>query len=144
MVVSVYAPESMPLWKWAAVDRYLRNVEENGFSPLLLVAASPETTDVIMDRIRNQRNMDTGFLESVLYSSDYKTLITLNRSNGGATLFNDGFLLRKWSFHALPGPGRTAELSSEDPTETLLSYSTVGTLSFQAILLYSFAVMLLL
>ena len=68
----------------------------------------------------------------------------MNRSDGGATYFSEGFLVRKWAFKALPNSARLKELGTEDPTEPLLSYGTVGNLSFQAFLLYSFAVMLLL
>ena len=83
-------------------------------------------------------------LRDSFFYSDYKTLITLNRSNGGATYFSEGFLVRKWSFRGFPGDSRMKELGQEDPTEPLLSYGTVGNLLFQALLLFSFAVMLLL
>ncbi len=144
MVVSVYAPESLPLRKWAALSAYLEDASAGGFRPLLLVAASPESGREILDRIGKEGTADMDFLRSVFYYSDYKALISLNRSNGGATYFSEGFLVRKWAFKALPGRERLVELGTEDPTEPLLSYGTVGNLSFQAFLLYSFAVMLLL
>lgn len=144
MVVSVYSPESFSSRRWRLVSEYLKSAEANGFSPLLLVAASPEAGENILERLASDGKTDTDFLKSVLYYSDYKTLISLNRSNGGATFFSDGFLIRKWAFRALPGRNRMEELGMEDPTEPLLSYSTVGNLFFQAFLLFSFAVMLLL
>lgn len=144
MVVSIYAPESLPLRKWEAVAGYLTDASANGFRPLLLVAASPESGDRILSRLENEGKADMDFLRSVFYYSDYKALISLNRSNGGATYFSEGFLVRKWAFKALPNSARLKELGTEDPTEPLLSYGTVGNLSFQAFLLYSFAVMLLL
>ena len=98
----------------------------------------------MMETLESDGRTDMDFLRKVLYYSDYKTLITLNRSNGGATYFADGFLIRKWAFKALPNDNRLRELGIEDPTEPLLSYGTVGNLSFQAFLLYAFAVMLLL
>ena len=144
MVVSVYAPERLSVRKWNAVCSFLRSAEKGGFRPLLLAAASPETGSAVMDRLEADGRADAGYLRQVLYYSDYKTLISLNRSNGGATYFADGFLVRKWAFKALPDEDRVMELGTEDPTEPLLSYGTAGTLSFQAFLLYAFAVMLLL
>lgn len=144
MVVSVYAPENLSPRKWKVLARYLRSVSENGFRPLLLVAASPEKGREILSGLGDMDGMDMDVMERSLFYSDYKTLITLNRSNGGATYFADGFLVKKWSFRGLPGENRIAELGQEDPTEPLLSYGTAGNLLFQAFLLYSFAVMLLL
>ncbi len=144
MVASVYAPEKLSGRKWALLAQYLKMSEANGFRPLLLVAASPESGRAMMETLESDGRADMDFLRKVLYYSDYKTLITLNRSNGGATYFADGFLIRKWAFKALPNDNRLRELGIEDPTEPLLSYGTVGNLSFQAFLLYAFAVMLLL
>ena len=78
------------------------------------------------------------------YTCDYKTLITLNRSNGGATYINDGYIIRKWAKRALPDPEGLAMLSDEDPTDTFIGRDTGTSLAFQGFLLYVFAVMLLL
>ncbi len=144
MVVSVYSPGKLSVRKWRILAGYLRSASEAGFRPLLLAAASPEAGNSILDDLSGEKEIDVDFLRSVFYYSDYKTLITLNRSNGGATYFSEGFLVRKWAFRALPNHDRIMELGTEDPTEPLLSYSTVGNLSLQAFLLYAFAVMLLL
>ncbi len=144
MVVSVYAPGKLSLRKWKVVHDYLVSAGDNGFRPLLLVAASPEAGQEIKDTMAASGDFDMDFIGDAMYFSDYKTLISLNRSNGGATFFYDGFLVRKWSFRSLPGPGRLSELGAEDPAESLLAYSTVGNLFFQAFFLFSFAVMLLL
>ncbi|MDD2595321.1 MAG: DoxX family protein [Bacteroidales bacterium] len=37
-----------------------------------------------------------------VYIADYKALLTLNRSNGGAVYFNDGTIVRKWASVNLP------------------------------------------
>ena len=144
MVASVYDPETLPVRKWKELAEYLQSAEAAGFRPLLLAAASPETGEEILGRVAAAGGTDMEFLLSVFYYSDYKTLISLNRSNGGATYFAGGFLVRKWSFRGLPNDARIKDIGIEDPTEPLLSYSTVGNLSFQAFLLYAFAVMLLL
>ena len=83
-------------------------------------------------------------LRKHIYFSDYKTLISMNRSNGGATFFCDGYLIRKYARRALPDTGELSKLFQSDETEELISRSTSGDLTFQGFLLYVFAVMLLL
>ena len=144
MVVSVYSPDRLSQRKWRAISHYLASAAENGFRPLLLMAASPEKGQKILAGLEADEDADMDLLRQSAYYSDYKTLITLNRSNGGATYFSEGFLVRKWSFRGLPGANRMAELGQEDPAEPLLSYGTVGNLLLQAFFLFSFAVMLLL
>ena len=144
MVVSVYAPERLSVRKWRTISSYIGSAAENGFRPLVLVAASPEKGQDILSLLEQEDGIDMDLLRDSFFYSDYKTLITLNRSNGGATYFSEGFLVRKWSFRGFPGDSRMKELGQEDPTEPLLSYGTVGNLLFQALLLFSFAVMLLL
>ena len=79
-----------------------------------------------------------------IYRSDYKTLITLNRSNGGITYFSDGYLIRKWARRAAPDMNGLLALQMEAETETMIGHSSQSSLSFQAFLLYVFAAMLLL
>ena len=78
------------------------------------------------------------------YFCDYKTLITLNRSSGGATYIDNGLIIRKWSKRTLPTPEELATISDEDSTETFIGRDTRSGLAFQGFLLYVFAVMLLL
>ena len=77
------------------------------------------------------------------YSVDYKTLISLNRSNGGATYFNDGNLIEKWGRRNLPSDSDLAKLMKKDSTDAMLSASSKGRLSMQAFFLYTLAIMFL-
>ncbi len=131
MVVSLYDPY-INKEKWAEIERYVENASAAGFTPLVLVAAVPGQTDV------------PDSLGDITYYSDYKTLITLNRSNGGATYFSDGTLVCKWAYMALPDTGELEKLSNETGLEQAMDKDTKGSLSFQGFLLYVFAVMLLL
>jgi len=99
-----------------------------------------------------ERAEDAGFKTLLLSSSemdlphyiaDYKSLITLNRSNGGATYINDGFIAGKWAKKSLPTQDQLAKISQEDVTESIIGNSR-SSLAFQGFLLYVFAVMLLL
>ncbi len=131
MVVSVYDPD-IKAKKWARIGSFVKNAAEAGFTPLVLIASAPGGTEIPED------------ISGSVYYSDYKTLITLNRSNGGATYFNDGSLICKWAFNALPDRERLEGTADENGLESAIDKDTRGSLAFQGFLLYVFAVMLLL
>lgn len=124
MIVSLYKG-SLSEKDIRTIREFLDNAKTAGFSPILLTSG-----------------VETHGLES--YNCDYKTLITLNRSNGGATYLEDGYIIRKWAERTLPAPGELAMISDEDPTDTFIGRETRTSLAFQGFLLYVFAVMLLL
>ena len=128
MVISVYDP-SMKNEKWEKINGFVRNAEEAGFRTLILVSGD------IPEVMAGQDN---------IYHADYKTLLSLNRSNGGVTYFSMGYLVRKWAERALPSPEELEEIYGDDETETIIYHDTKGSLGFQGFLLYVFAVMLLL
>ena len=124
MIVSLYKG-SLSEKDIRTIREFLDNAKTAGFSPILLTSG-----------------VETHGLES--YNCDYKTLITLNRSNGGATYLEDGYIIRKWAERTLPAPEELAMISDEDPTDTFIGRDTRTSLAFQGFLLYVFAVMLLL
>lgn len=126
MVVSVYDTD-LNERKWEEIVTFILNAEETGFRTLLLVSEIPAS--------------DIGV---PMYSCDFKTLIAMNRSNGGATYFSDGYLLRKWARRDLPDLEKLMITYEEDETEAVIYHKTKGSLGFQGFLLYVFAVMLLL
>ena len=128
MVVSVYDPEMKP-GRWDRINIFVREAEEAGFTPIILVAGEMPAHMQIPGNV---------------FSADYKTLLSLNRSNGGVTYFSRGYLVRKWAFRALPSFEKLTEIQDEDETETIIYHDTKGSLGFQGFLLYVFAVMLLL
>lgn len=115
--------------KWEAILRFQEEAIAAGFKSLLLVS----DTENIPEHIK----------ESV-YTSDYKTLISMNRSNGGVTYFNDGRLIAKWSAKSRPDQEEIHRIYSSEPDELYLEYETEGRITMQSFLLYVFAVMLLL
>lgn len=125
MVISVYDNDIRP-GIWEDIDRFAEDAEAAGFRPLIITADTGENA------------------EEGRYKSDYKTLITLNRSNGGVTYFSDGYLIRKWARRSMPDMDELKALQNEAETETMIGHSSQSSLSFQAFLLYVFAVMLLL
>jgi hypothetical protein len=113
--------------KMAQVDFSLDRME----GPLLAVTVySPEALDAAqmqrIDEFRKKALLQGQ--EVVLYgpSGDYvpadrKSLMTLNRSNGGAVYFNDGTIVAKWSNLELPEVDLAAVLE-EDPDVLILQH----------------------
>ena len=139
MVMSIYDVKSkQSVWRNAA--QVVQRASDAGFQPLVLVSSYPEQMDSIYAGVPEYADI----LKDVLYYSDYKTLITMNRSNGGVTYFCDGYLVKKWSVRTYPDDEEMLEIFVGDETETIIGSSTAGSLAFQGFLLYVFAVMLLL
>ena len=131
MVISIYDPQ-MRQKKWDAAVRMAENARESGFNPMILVAGIPEQIE----------GKVTGDIP--VYFSDYKTLITLNRSNAGATWLSHGYIIKKWGRRAYPDQDDLLTYIKGNSTEAILESNTKGSLLFQGFLLYVFAIMLLL
>ena len=140
MIISVYKPET-GLKKWENIADFVKEASSEGFTVLILASMTAQTADEILSGLPSDTR---GLIESHLYYSDYKTLITLNRSNGGVTFLSDGYIIRKWARRAAPDSEKLQETASVAETEILIGHDTQGSLTFQAFLLYVFAVMLLL
>lgn len=79
-----------------------------------------------------------------VYTSDRRTLMTVNRSNGGATLFSDGMVVAQWPVTRLPSAHKVADLAASDATEAMMKEYSPRRMKMQGFLLYVFAVLLLL
>jgi hypothetical protein len=77
---------------WALLEQHYRQAQASAARPLLLVSALPGD----LSACPLPPDIEP-------YFSDYKTLITLNRSNGGGTYFYHGELVHKWSARHFPG-----------------------------------------
>jgi uncharacterized membrane protein YphA (DoxX/SURF4 family) len=126
MVISVYDTDiSQKTQK--QTETFIKNAEANEFQPIILAATE-----------------GLKLAGTAQYSCDYKTLITLNRSNAGVTYIENGMIIRKWAKRNLPDHEELAELSKLDSTEIYIERDSKSSLAFQGFLLYVFAVMLLL
>ena len=127
IVISVYDPDlSGNVWK--EVEMMARNSEDCGFKAILLTTESEAIPATLQD---------------ITYTSDYKTLVSLNRSNGGATYFCDGTLIKKWARRSLPSVEELKDAFTDDPTEISISYESKGSLVFQGFLCFLISILLL-
>ena len=128
MVISLY-DNDIDSQTWLEIEYFAKNADSCGIRPIVV------TTD--MARVPAN-------LQGITYTSDYKTLISLNRSNGGMTYFDNGVLIKKWARRAAPDMDDLQSVAANDPTETAIAYESKGSLVFQGFLLFAFVVMLLL
>ena len=137
--ISVHKPSAMRGDEWTRVASAIDGASKAGFTPLLLVSGSKSRFGDLTSMIPETREK----LLPHLYFTDRKTLLAMNRSNGGGTWFNDGELIRKFHSGDLPTEERFLEMTGDDPTEVMLHTSTKGRLRFQGFLLYTIALLLL-
>lgn len=135
IAASVYEPEKLRERDWERIGRVMRESASLGYNPVVLAAATPAMMESLTDIPE---------VLSATYFADRKKLLTLNRSNGGASYVDDGLIVAKWSRRRLPDHDKLAELAEVDVAESLLSENNGSRLRFQAFMLYVFAVMLLL
>ncbi len=135
MAASVYDPEKMTVQKWQKISSLMDKAAGYGYTPLVLTASTPE---LIAETVSSPE------LLPYIYFADRKTLMTLNRSNGGVSYFSDGQIVAKWSVNRLPDEETLERMAATDPIESLVSENHGAKLKFQAFLLYVCAVILLL
>ncbi len=128
MLISAYDPD-LSARSWRKIEKFMATAEKAGYRTILLTTSADQIPESLADRT---------------YISDYKTLISLNRSNGGATFFHDGELIRKWARAGYPDQAEMNDIISSDTTEVSIAHNSKGSLAMQGFLLYVFAVLLLL
>ena len=135
LVLSVHTPQRLSKRQWTRLENLVSGAERTGYTPLLLLGCSPEGFDFPDGESQ---------LAGYAYFADRRTLMTLNRSNGGSTFISDGQIVAKWAALSPPGEALLSELGGMDSTEALIAQSSPRKIKAQAFLLYVFAVMLLL
>lgn len=140
--ISVTQPSKLSPAQWQKAASALSAASDNGFTPLLLAAATPASLEEMIKPMSLQNGAEAILLMNA-YSADYRTLISLNRSNGGATWFDDGQLICKWPAGKLPSSSALRQAAADNPLEHMISYDTRGRIASQAWLIAVFAVMIL-
>lgn len=134
LVVSAY--KKLSAGRIEGIESLVADARAVGLTPIVLVPSD----DVLAAASEKRATLEDG----LVYYSDYKTLATLNRSNGGATWISDGQIVRKWSYTLRPSREKLSTALAEDPTALALETQSKGSLALQSFLLYIFAVLLLL
>lgn len=134
LVVSAY--RKLSAGRIEGIESLVADARAAGLTPIVLVPSD----DVLAAASEKHAALEDG----LVYYSDYKTLATLNRSNGGATWISDGQIVRKWSYTLRPSSEKLSTSLAEDPTALALETQSKGSLALQSFLLYIFAVLLLL
>ena len=122
MVFSVYDPEDAD---WDRIRTQAAEARISGATPLILAVPGEYTPEDV-------------------YLADYKPLITLNRANGGATYFNDGELISKWSPRDVPKGEKLKEVLDREPVSLSTDFITGRRIKAQGFALYLLALLLLL
>lgn len=130
MVFSVTRPDKMKDKRWTAMAETCKTASETGFNVLVIVAGTPGQ---VVGKLPEQN----------IYFADYRTIVSLNRSNGGAVYFNDGNLISKWSASSYPSEKDFKRMLRQDSTEVMLKADSRGKLTFQAFMLYTLSILLL-
>ena len=127
MIASVPKPEKMKEKDWDRVRTVLQDAQLSGMKPLILCASNESVPIEVSD---------------LVFFSDYKTLITLNRSNGGFTYLSDGRIIEKWSLREGPDAETLGKIMERNPLDVMMTTDTEKRLSFQVYFLVSFLIML--
>lgn len=123
VALSVYDPDTAD---WDRLSDQYRRIREAGATPLVLLNASPA-------------NLSAYPLPA--YSCDYKTLLTLNRGNGGGTYLDQGEVITKWSPSDFPES--LPDVLQADPVDVSTALTAKRRIKAQGYVLYLAALLLL-
>ncbi len=122
MVFSVYDPAKAD---WDRIRSQAAEARSCGANPLILTVPGENAPQDV-------------------YYGDFKPLITLNRANGGATYFNDGELISKWSPRDVPDGEGLKWVLDREPVAASIDFITGRRIKAQGFALYLLALLLLL
>ena len=122
MVFSVYDPAKAD---WDRIRSQAAEARSCGAAPLILTVPGENAPQDV-------------------YYADFKPLITLNRANGGATYFNDGELISKWSPRDVPDGEDLKWILDREPVAASIDFITGRRIKAQGFALYLLALLLLL
>ena len=130
MVYSVYDVSALSEKDWEAVGKSASLCSTIGIKPILLIAGKKE-------------DMGAAILPEGTYTADYKTLITLNRSNGGATYLTEGAVINKWALRKLPDEKTGQNLQYKSDNDIMFTSLSERRIIYEGFFLYTLALLLL-
>ena len=135
MLISIYKPQSINKRKWEKIADYTRNLEKLGFNPLILSSSINYNEAILSIENKGLAPESLARISKHLYTSDYKTLITLNRSNSGLTYISNSYIINKWANIARPNEESLIKLLEKEPTEIYIEKNSRNTIVYNAYLL---------
>lgn len=132
-ILSVYEPEEAD---WEEIATWMAEPEQAGVTAFALSTVIPVEPDAL------EANPAAPTLK--VFAADRKTLMTLNRSNGGVTYIDDGEIICKWTASRRPDSETLKEIITSEPTEVMINHVMKGKRRMHGFLLYIYAVLLLL
>ncbi|MBP5571816.1 MAG: hypothetical protein J6X39_04035 [Bacteroidales bacterium] len=113
LLISVYEPSALTRRDLERIERTASLAREAGIRPIVAAARPQKAED----------------LPEGAFVSDRKTLMSLNRSNGGATFISDGQVVRKWSAGRVR-PSSLERVLSADTTDLIAGRIVRGRMTF--------------
>ncbi len=141
MVMNIYNLKSVSERKWEKIAMYMKSLSDIGLNPIIAVAANYDNLLLELNGLDISAELKEELLPR-LFVGDYKSLITLNRSNGGLTYIDSSCIIRKWSFRSRPIGDDLLSLLGDDPMETYLEGFTMKNITFKSILIFIAILML--
>lgn len=130
IIVSAYrGPDARMERRTAA---FLDAASAEGFTPLFIASGTPASL---------AEALSVPTLLPCTYSGDRRMLMTLNRSNGGATLVCDGQVVAKWPASRLPDAEKLSQIGTKDPVGVMHEARNRDRVRLQGFLIYVLAVM---
>lgn len=130
VIFSVYKPEKAD---WKRLEQLSESAKKYGARSFVLVAADPGT----IDELSVPPTLE-------LFYADYRTLLSLNRANGGGVYFCNGELVTKWAPCDAPKNDRMQLILSADPIDISTQDVIKHRILAQGFCLYLAALLLLL
>lgn len=128
VLFAVYDPSSLTKKRTDAIISLSIAASEAGFRPMLLLSSESKDLPPV--------------LEDIAYYSDYKDLVSLNRSNGGSVWLSDGMILGKWSVSHAPSSSEIGRMSLRERVDTVIHNVSRHRITFYGFLTYLLAILI--
>ena len=128
-LISSYNPSRLSRKRIEYASKVAKEAEAAGATVLVLLSEPLE-------------GLPPDLSEKVAYS-DFKTLVSLNRSNGGSTWLDDGMVLWKWAALRGPSSKEIQRVSTRDRMDSVINNVSHGRIRLYGFVIYLFAILML-
>lgn len=126
-LISIYNPEKISQSNKNSIASFAQEAVNAGYTPILVSTEAMEIAGI-----------------DFCLTADYKKLLTLNRSNGGVTFLDNGFIVRKRGRDGLLSYDQMVKMASMDSGEAYVDSSMIHAVFLQTLCIgYIIALLLL-